>query len=75
MKVGDMTIEELDRHIQRKVKETLIGHDSDEGLDLRDEIRDYLTSHIGDSDVVSHDEVMRILEKDNPALHDVLKAP
>jgi hypothetical protein len=60
MKVGDMTFEELDRYIERKVKGTLIGHDPDEGLDLRDEIRDYLTSHIWDSYVVSHDEVLRI---------------
>ncbi|MBF0607153.1 MAG: hypothetical protein SFH39_07305 [Candidatus Magnetobacterium sp. LHC-1] len=59
MKVSDMTVEEftglIESIIERKLSEYF--NDPDEGLELKDELREYLESHQDDTDTISFDQV------------------
>ncbi len=59
MKVSDMTVEEftglIESIIERKLGEYF--NDPDEGLELKDELREYLESHQDDTDTISFDQV------------------
>ncbi|MBF0565640.1 MAG: hypothetical protein HQK89_10390 [Nitrospirae bacterium] len=60
MKVSDMTVEELEVLIERVVGKML---DPDYGLELNDELKDYLESHKDDKSGIPHEEVKKQLEE------------
>ncbi|MBF0536754.1 MAG: hypothetical protein HQL03_00715 [Nitrospirae bacterium] len=59
MLVKDMTVQELEQLIRRVVGELT---DPDDGLELTDELREYLETHADDTDTVAHEEIVRSFE-------------
>jgi len=59
--VGDLTVKELERLIEKAIKKELrsLMLDPDYGLELRDEIKDRLKSSLASKKRISFDEVKR----------------
>ncbi|MBF0590851.1 MAG: hypothetical protein HQL02_02055 [Nitrospirae bacterium] len=59
MFVKDLTVEEFEKLMRRIIADMI---DPDDGLELQDEVKEYLETHKDDQSGISHEEVKRRIE-------------